>query len=140
MKTVTAIAFAASLLALGGLAGPARGAATSGLDAPEFDASVSPPADFDRYVNGGWLARTEIPADRASWGNFDVLDEAARHVVRAILEEPGAPGSQPDADQKKLKAFYDSFMDQATVERRGLAPLRAEFARIRAIRGKGDLA
>jgi putative endopeptidase len=139
MKTVNAITFAASLLVFGASVGSATGAPAAGLDLQDFDASVSPQADFYRYVNGGWLARTEIPADRASWGNFDVLDEAARHVVRAILEEPSEPGARPDSEQKKLKTFYDSFMDQATVERRGLAPLRPEFARIRAIRDKSDL-
>ena len=33
-----------------------------------MDPSVPPGADFYRYANGAWLAATEIPKDRSSWG------------------------------------------------------------------------
>src|SRR4051794_21032931 len=33
-----------------------------------MDLAVQPGVDFFRYANGGWLASTEIPKDRSSWG------------------------------------------------------------------------
>ena len=39
-----------------------------GVDLGARDTSVKPGDDFDKYANGGWFARTEIPADQASAG------------------------------------------------------------------------
>ncbi|WP_260583414.1 hypothetical protein [Sphingopyxis sp. PET50] len=39
---------------------------TWGVDLDACDTSVKPGDDFDRFANGGWFARTEIPADQAS--------------------------------------------------------------------------
>ena len=36
-----------------------------GVDSANFDRAVRPQDDFFRFVNGGWLARSEIPADRS---------------------------------------------------------------------------
>ena len=53
-----------------------------GIDLQNLDASVRPQDDFYRYVNGGWVDRTTIPADRSRWGSFDELREAAeQHVL-----------------------------------------------------------
>lgn len=114
----------------------AAAAPSSGLDPANFDLTASPRADFYQYANGGWLARTEIPADRARWGTFHELNEKARQEIRAILEQPAGT----DPDQRKLVTFYDSFLDEATVESLGLKPLRGEFARIDALRTKADVA
>ena len=37
-----------------------------GIDTASFDHAIRPQDDFFRYVNGTWLAKTEIPADRSS--------------------------------------------------------------------------
>src|SRR5215212_749168 len=71
---------------------PAEPAATvkgaeSGLDPESFDREVRPQDDLFRHVNGGWLARTEIPADKASYGAFDILFDKAQADLRAIVEE-----------------------------------------------------
>ena len=132
--------------AVAGMLGAAFAAAaattplTSGIDPTNFDTTVRAQDDFFHYVDGGWVARTEIPADRARWGSFDVLIEQAGNEVRSILEDPatGAPGA--DGDARKVKLYYDTFMDEATVESLGLKPLAPEFARIAAIKTKGDVA
>jgi predicted metalloendopeptidase len=60
---------------------------TSGLDRSSFDASIRPQDDLYRYVNGGWLARTDIPPDRVSYGAFTELTEKAETDLRAVIEE-----------------------------------------------------
>ena len=70
---------------------PAQSAAaqplSSGIDPANFDTSVRPQDDLFRAVNGTWLAKTEIPADRADYGAFAVLAEQAEKDMLAIIEE-----------------------------------------------------
>src|SRR5882762_7560692 len=37
------------------------------VDQSNFDTSVKPSDDFFLYANGGWIKRTEIPADQTRW-------------------------------------------------------------------------
>ena len=41
---------------------------THGIAVANMDPSVKPGDNFYLYANGGWIARTEIPADRAGIG------------------------------------------------------------------------
>src|SRR5687767_11580587 len=59
----------------------------SGLDPRSFNREVRPQDDLFQHVNGGWLASTEIPADKASYGAFDILFDKAQEDLRAIVEE-----------------------------------------------------
>ena len=43
---------------------------TSGIDRSGFDPSVRVQDDLFRAVNGEWLKKTEIPADKADYGTF----------------------------------------------------------------------
>src|SRR5437868_3445191 len=61
-----------------------------GLDLTGMDRAVKPGDDFDRYVNGAWLARTEIPADQASTGvAYDVFN-MSQTQIRDIIEKAPA--------------------------------------------------
>ena len=119
---------------------PAPAPLTSGLDAGSFDRSVRPQDDLFRFVNGGWLARTEIPPDKASYGGFveafDRTQEQLKALVEAAAATPGAPGSP----QQKIGDFYTAFMDEARADRLGISPLADEFARIDALTTRADLA
>ncbi len=42
-----------------------------GLNPVDLDLQADPRADFYRFANGGWLDRTTIPPDEASYGVFD---------------------------------------------------------------------
>lgn len=50
------------------VAPPPDAGASHGIDLDGMDRSFKPEYDFFRYANGTWLGRTEIPADRATWG------------------------------------------------------------------------
>ena len=103
-------------------------ALTSGVDLASFDPSVRPQDDFFRSVNGGWLKRTEFPADKAYVGSFDVIHEKIQGELRAIVE--AAATAPKDADARRIGVLYASFMDEAAVEKAGLAPLADELAAI----------
>lgn len=128
-------AFVASMVAVPTIVGAQVRAL--GLDTANFDRSVRPQDDLFRFVNGGWLARAEIPADASSWGSFNELRERSRDALRAILEESARPGAKGDA--RRIGDLYASYMDSARVERLGIAPLTADLAAIAAVRTAGDL-
>ena len=125
-------------------AAPAAAAApaatrASGVYKDNFDGSVRAQDDFYRHVNGAWLARTEIPADRSNYGAFTRLQDDVEANLKAIVEEASAAGAAKGTEQQLVGDFYASFMDEASAERLGLAPLAPEFARIAAIRDRAGL-
>ncbi|MCC6943926.1 MAG: hypothetical protein IT335_05075, partial [Thermomicrobiales bacterium] len=65
----------------------------SPLDLSDMDQSVAPGEDFFRFVNGGWLDRTAIPADWPSYGVFEELiertDAQVIELLRGVVVEPG---------------------------------------------------
>ncbi|MBY0417339.1 MAG: M13 family peptidase, partial [Pararheinheimera sp.] len=113
---------------------------TSGIELANMDSSVKPQQDFFRYVNGNWLAKTEIPADKGRWGSFDELRENADKQVLAIVQELVAKTAEPGSDIQKISDFYRSYMDTATLDTLGLEPLKAEFTKVDAASSHADLA
>lgn len=125
------------LLALGACAlRPAGEAPRSGVRLENFDTRVDPGDDFYRYVNGGWLARTQIPADRSNYGSFSILHDDTERQLRAIVEAL-AVGS--DGDAGKIATFYRDFMDAERLDALGLAPLADLLAGIDAIDSRAAL-
>ncbi|RHW16422.1 M13 family peptidase [Sphingomonas gilva] len=105
-----------------------------GFDAAGMDRAVAPGDDFDLYANGTWKAETEIPADRSSYGAFHVLDDLSLARTRAILEELR---SQPAS---KSGAAYASFMNQAGIEAKGLAPFKPWIDDIKSVKTHAEYA
>ncbi|MGH8308603.1 MAG: M13 family metallopeptidase [Steroidobacteraceae bacterium] len=113
----------------------------SGLDLGGFDRSVRPQDDLYRFTGGAWLARTEIPADRATFGALELLEVQAEQRTRQIIEDASrARNRAPGSEAQKIGDFYTSFMDTARLEQAGIEPLKAELARIDAIRTARDVA
>jgi putative endopeptidase len=102
-----------------------------GVDLNGMDTSVKPGDDFNRYVSGNWLASTPIPADKASYGMFNVLTDRADADLREIIEASAANPTST-ADAARIGAFYASFMDEAAVNRLGASPLQQDLAEVRA--------
>src|SRR5688572_14646059 len=120
---------------------PANKTPVSGLDPAAFDKNVRPQDDLFHHVNGAWLAKTEIPADKASYGAFDILFDKAQVDLRAIVEEAARSTSKaPGSDTQKIGDFYESFMNETRVEELGITPLNAELAAIDALQTKSDVA
>ncbi|MFL6616952.1 MAG: M13 family metallopeptidase [Povalibacter sp.] len=119
---------------------PAVPLLASGVLQQNIDPSVRAQDDFYRHVNGHWLATTEIPSDRSNYGAFTLLADGAERDLRQILEEAAAAASSANPDQQKVGDLYASFMDETTIDAKGLEPLRQELAVIEAIKTRRDLA
>jgi len=120
-----------------------------GIILENMDTSVKPSDDFFRYVNGSWFDKTEIPADRTSWGGFGELRKKTDADVLAILEEAIKEGNFPkikdgqgneiDSDQEKAVNYYESIMDTVARNQQGIAPLKPYLAKIDEIKTKKDV-
>ncbi len=106
-------------------------ALSSGIPVDDFDPSIRPQDDLIRYANGGWLARTQIPADRARYNSFRILAEEAERAVRVIVEE--AVSAPEGSEDRKFGDLYASFMDAEQADRLGWQPISALLAAARAV-------
>jgi putative endopeptidase len=112
----------------------------SGIDKSLMDTSVAPGDDFDKYANGTWEKTAEIPADKSSISVFSVISDRAdkneAELVAGIVNSKPAAGS----DEAKVADYYKAYVDTAGIEKRGVAPVKADVAKIEAIADKGALA
>lgn len=102
----------------------------SGIDLSHVDANARPQDDLFGHVNGRWLAEYEIPADRATDGAFRALFDRAEEQVRDLITEASESPSAAGTDEQRIGDLYASFLDEETVERRGVQPLLDELATI----------
>ncbi|HEX8276984.1 MAG TPA: M13 family metallopeptidase [Longimicrobiaceae bacterium] len=111
-----------------------------GIDTAGFDRGVRPQDDFFRYVHGGWLRTTEIPADRSSLGSFDLLGEQSSAAMRAIVERAAAtPDKRPGSELQKVGDLYLSYMDTAAIEAAGIRPVQGQLAQVAALSDRRQL-
>ncbi len=137
---ITALALSAAIPIPAQTKGVARDAPASwGFDASGMDRGVTPGDDFFAYANGDWVQRIAIPNDRATVGLFADLDPVADARVRGLLDAID-PHQSVDSQTGKLRALYQAFLDERTVEARGMQPLKSNLDRIAAARDREDLA
>lgn len=115
---------------------PGRGL---GFDTTNFDRSVRPQDDFYRFVNGGWMARTQIADDASSTGSFNQLSDLSREQVRRIAEEASTMNAAAGTNARKIGDMYSSALDSVQMEKLGVTPIRPELEAIAAVRSHADL-
>lgn len=113
---------------------------TSGINKKNMDTKVKPGDNFANYVNGTWLKTMKIPADKASYGAFDMLYDKSQKDVKAIIEEAAKSNAANGSDEQKIGDYYASFMDRKGRNAKGIKPIEAEMKSIDAIANYDDLA
>lgn len=110
----------------------------SGIDRAGMDTSIRPQDDFFAFVNGAWLADTEIPADKSSWGSFHILHEKSLKQLQAIIQASAKTADNSES-ATKIGAFYRAWLDHEAVEERGISPLQGELDTIQAATTADDI-
>ena len=119
------------------------------LETAATDSSIRPQDDLFRFVNGGWLATAEIPADRPGSGAFTVLRDEAEAACRQIVEEladsfsaasPEEASRALATNRGRVGALYAAFMDDEHLEALGAGPLAGELTPVLAAASKEALA
>ena len=120
--------------------GQTKPSKTPGIDTSLMDKSVRPQDDFFNFVNGDWLKKTEIPADRTRWGSFDELRQNTDNDALAILKEAaGNPKYTSSTDQGKAVGLYLTILDTVNRDKQGIAPLQPYLAKIDKVKSVKDL-
>ena len=108
---------------------------------PEMlDKNIDPCNDFYAYACSKWQAQNPVPADRATWGRFNELQERGEYIVRDILEKSAAKTTGHSAYEQKIGDYYASCMDESAIEKAGLKPLDQDLQGVAALKSKDELA
>jgi endothelin-converting enzyme/putative endopeptidase len=110
-----------------------------GVALNNIDHSVKPGDDFYSYANGAWMKRTEIPADRTAVGGFAIAADRTDLRVKEIVQNPANSKAAPGTDSRKIADLYASYMDTATLEKLGTAPMKPYLTAIDAIHNGNEL-
>jgi len=134
MKILLSVAVS---LTLSGLA--LAGRPILGVDPSYMDRTVSPAVDFYDFANGAFN-RVAIPGEYSSYGVNQEIDERNFAILKEILESSAKNGGAPDTVAQRVGDFYAAGMDEAAIERAGLAPLETWLQAIAAIKSPADVA
>ena len=150
MKKLTiSLIWVLAIVACGGDSTPAPATApaapppppTAGFDQANFDKAVRPQDDFYKYVNGTWLAKTALPAEKASYGSFDQLFDLTEQQVKDLIENASKDPSRTSGSvAQQVGDLYASFMDEAKAEQLGWTPIKGHLDRIAAVKTMPEFA
>ncbi|HTL99414.1 MAG TPA: M13 family metallopeptidase [Holophagaceae bacterium] len=111
-----------------------------GIDPANMDTSVKPCDDFYDYANGGWLKRTEMPADKSRFGAFNELIDHNRGILHDILVDTSAKKDwKRGSIEQKVGDYYAAAMDEAAIEKLGAKPVQGDLALAASLKSGEDL-
>ncbi|HEY2496061.1 MAG TPA: M13 family metallopeptidase [Candidatus Angelobacter sp.] len=111
---------------------------TSNSRVSALDKTADPCVDFYEFACGGWKKNNPIPSDQAIWSRFGELAERNRTELRGILEN-AAKATNRNANEQKIGDYYASCMDEAAIEKKGVAVLKPSFNLIDSVKDKAGL-
>ena len=111
---------------------PAAEIGSFGFDTSGMDTTVLPGNNFYQFANGTWARNTPIPADRSNYGMFTLLDDLSKERTREIIE------AQAGDANSKIGNAYASFMDEAAIQAKGLAPFEPWLGQVRGLSSRDD--
>ncbi len=102
-----------------------------GFNPRNMDTSVRPCEDFYRFALGTWEKNTAIPAEYASYGVDQEIEERSFAILKELLESAAADkAAAPGSERQKVGDYFASGMDVTRIEQDGLKPLAGRLARI----------
>jgi endothelin-converting enzyme/putative endopeptidase len=110
-----------------------------GLDLSSMDKSVDPCVDLYHYSCGGWQKKNPIPPDQTSWSVYAKLYQDNLTFLRGMLEQAAQPDERRNAVTRQIGDFYAACMDDAAVEKRGLAAIQPELDAVAQIKSAKEL-
>ena len=102
-----------------------------GFDPDSLSPQIDPGDDFFAYANKKWLDANPLPPEFSSFGAFNLLREKSTADVKALVDELDAKDpAQLSADEKRILAVYDSYLDTDAIDAAGLAPAQPYLQKI----------
>lgn len=136
-RTTSLVALFACALALS--AAPADQNMSTGDSTQSMDRSIKAGDDFYHYANGGWLRTAAIPAGQTSFDTRSILVARTGQRVGDLIQEAASAQPAKGSIAQKVGDYYASFMDESSIDAKGMTALADEMAAIAAINSKKSL-
>lgn len=105
----------------------------------DLDHSIDACDDFAGHANARFLAANPVPADRTSWGTFEMLEQRSKQIQKQLAEQAAADKTAKGVD-KLIGDLYASGMNEARINAAGHTPIQAELDAISALSTKEQIA
>ena len=110
------------------------------FDSRSMNLSVKPGADFYEYVDGNWIKNHPVPSDKSRYGEFEIVADRTYDSVKSIVESAANNTSSPEGSlEQKIGEFYRMGMDNSTLEKQHLDPIKDELKLIDNISNISDV-
>ena len=112
-----------------------------GFDPASLSPTIDPGDDFFAYANQKWLDANPLPPEFSRFGAFNLLREKSTSDVKTLVDRLTAKDPATlSADEKRIVAAYESYVDTAAIEAAGLAPAQPYLDEIAGAETIGALA
>jgi putative endopeptidase len=120
---------------------PAASAQTQkGIEIGDLNRSVEPCTDFFEFSNGAWRTAHPIPPSMSRWSRRWEAGELAKDQLKVILDDISKTASWPKGSVEQIIAdHYGACMNEADIDRRGVAPLQPLLSAIDAAATSADV-
>ena len=111
-----------------------------GIAVDNIERSVRPGDDFYRFANGNWIKRVEIPPDRAVMNVWTKLDDLSSQRTADLIKDLATSNPPAGSNLRKVADLFNSYMDEAAIEAKGLTSIKPHLEAIAAIHDRKQLA
>jgi endothelin-converting enzyme/putative endopeptidase len=136
----TAFIFFVLSIAVAALATASAAGDQRGIEAGDLNRAIDPCTDFFDYANGTWRANNPIPPYMDRWSRRWASGELNKDQLHEILEKVSSRQDWPAGSHEQLIGdTYAACMDQASIDKLGVAPARSMLLEIEGMKSPADL-
>jgi endothelin-converting enzyme/putative endopeptidase len=116
-----------------------KAASVSGVNLDALDRDTRPQDDFYQFANGGWLDSTEIPEIYSGYTVYHQVNEDAEKALIKIIESASENRGENGSESQQVGDIYSSWMDEDTINGKGIEPVQNELALVASIDSRESL-
>jgi len=110
-----------------------------GVETDKMSKTVKPGDDFYMYVNESWIESTEIPTGFPKMGSFVFVHLMTEDQINTIIKDILSGKTENLTGAEQIKGLYESYMDEAQIEKLGLTPIQPEIDAIMKAKTREDI-
>lgn len=110
-----------------------------GVETDKMSETVKPGDDFYLYVNEGWIESTEIPTGFPKMGSFVFVHLRTEEQINTIVKDILSGNTDGLTGANQIKGLYESYMDEAQIEKLGLTPIQPDIDAIMKAKTREDI-